>query len=79
MAQHPLGKQLQDLLSKDPKEDMPTLLQKQVDFWRSLGQMTLGDIAENGTIDYNNKKPIKTIERVNSYGEKVKVIGQMDG
>ena len=79
MAQHPLGKQLQDLLSKDPKEDWPALLQKPADVWRSLGQMTLGDIAEKGTIDYNNKKSIKTREGVNSDGKKVKEIGQMDG
>ena len=73
-----IGKELQEMLSADPKEHWPSLEDALAERWRALGPLTLQDIAKNAEIDFSNSNSIGKVEVVNGDGDKWIKIGQLD-
>ena len=73
-----VGQELQQILSRDPKEYWPSLEDVMAKRWKELGPLTLQDIAQNAEIDYTNSNSIGKNEGVNSKGKKYIDIGQLD-
>ena len=73
------GTQIEDIFSRDPKEDLPSLKDEVAQRWKALNPLTVETIDQKAEIDIYNQNPVQENEGTNDAGNKFVKSGQLDG